>query len=156
MEFLCMEWPLWWYCHWVTFCSTSLEVSNIAVCRYNELRSNGNELLVSLCFHLMKKNEEPSSSMAFIKDTLQMALPSMNCKWKGIWQNCCIHACIDAGNVESCLRYLCQKAPSVLFQRNPSHVTGGLGHMTSGSPPIVVLQHATILLLQHAYSHGDV
>ncbi len=62
---------------------------------------------------------------------------------------------IDAAGIEGCLHYLCQKVPSVLFQRNPSHVTTGLGHMTSSSPPIAYLQHATLLVLHCAYSHGD-
>lgn len=56
---------------------------------------------------------------------------------------------IITGSAEGCLQYLGQKVPNILFQRKS-------GHMTSGSPPpIVALQHATLLLLHCAYSHHD-
>lgn len=110
---------------------------------------------MSMCFHIAKRSYVSASSASFVRDTLKTALPNINSKWVlCLWVVLqfqgmgCSETVSVSGSAEGCLQYLCQKAPNILLQRTS-------GHVTSGSPPIVVLQHATLMLLHCAYSHQD-
>lgn len=76
-------WRVWITTEMISLSVTNTFSSHIHVCilRYKDLSCSGNELLESMCFHLTMKNTSSSNaSTSIIKDTLHMALPSINCE----------------------------------------------------------------------------